>query len=85
MPCGFTLARTLEELAQLTLPAEWGRLHAVRSGQVYAVNGSAYFNRPGPRVVDGLQILAEILHPELLPRTMPVEAWGRVKTDALPR
>jgi iron complex transport system substrate-binding protein len=82
MPCGFTLARTLEELGQITLPAEWRGLSAVRSGEVYAVNGSAYFNRPGPRVVDGLQILAEILHPEILPRTMPADAWRRLDHDA---
>jgi iron complex transport system substrate-binding protein len=85
MPCGFTLARTLEELAQVTLPAEWPRLRAVRSGEVYAVNGSAYFNRPGPRIVDGLQILAEILHPTLFPRMMPGEAWRKLDTDTLGR
>jgi iron complex transport system substrate-binding protein len=83
MPCGFTLSRVLDEVTQITLPAEWRRLRAVRSGDVYAVNGSAYFNRPGPRVVDGLQILAEILHPELVPRTMPAEAWRRLEAAAL--
>jgi iron complex transport system substrate-binding protein len=78
MPCGFTSGRTLEELAQVSLPEEWGTLSAVRSGRVFAVNGSAYFNRPGPRIVVGLQILAEIIHPEIFPRTTPPEAWQRL-------
>jgi iron complex transport system substrate-binding protein len=77
MPCGFTLSRTLEEVGRVTLPEEWRGLRAVRSGRVYAVNGSAYFNRPGPRIVTGLQILAEIIHPEIFPRTTPPEAWRR--------
>ena len=75
MPCGFTRERTLEELAHVSLPKEWRALSAVRSGRVFAVNGSAYFNRPGPRIVVGLQILAEIIHPEIFPRTTPPEAW----------
>jgi iron complex transport system substrate-binding protein len=79
MPCGFTLERTSKEFARVALPDEWLGLSAVRSGHVYAVNGSAYFNRPGPRIVEGLQILAEIMHPELFPRTMPREAWQRIE------
>jgi iron complex transport system substrate-binding protein len=78
MPCGFTLDRTREEFVHLTLPEEWSDLSAVQSGRVYAVNGSAYFNRPGPRIVMGLQILAEIIHPEVFARTTPPEAWQRL-------
>jgi len=78
MPCGFTLDRTLEDVANVTLPEEWSGLSAVRSGRIYAVNGSAYFNRPGPRIVMGLQILSEIIHPEIFPRTTPPEAWQRL-------
>ena len=81
MPCGFTLERTSEEFARVTLPDEWRGLRAVRSRQVYAVNGSAYFNRPGPRIVEGLEILAEIMHPELFPRTMAPGAWQRLEVD----
>jgi iron complex transport system substrate-binding protein len=61
MPCGYDLAQTLEQFRALTLPPEWHALSAVRSGQVYAVNGSAYFSRPGPRLVDGLEVLHSIL------------------------
>ena len=81
MPCGFTLERTSEEFARVTLPDEWLGLSAVRSRHVYAVNGSAYFNRPGPRIVEGLEILAEIMHPELFPRTMARGAWQRLEVD----
>jgi iron complex transport system substrate-binding protein len=85
MPCGFTLERTSDEFARVTLPDEWVGLSAVRSGHVYAVNGSAYFNRPGPRIVEGLEILAEIMHPELFPRTMPREAWQRLEVNSVRR
>src|SRR5256885_8631673 len=49
----------------VSLPDAWRRLAAVRAGHLYAVDGAAYFNRPGPRVVDGLEILAELIHPEV--------------------
>jgi iron complex transport system substrate-binding protein len=61
MPCGYHLAETLEQFRALTLPPEWAMLAAVRSGQVYAVDGTAYFSRPGPRLVDGLEILEGVL------------------------
>ena len=75
MPCGYDLGRTVEEYARWTLPEVWPGLAAVRAGRVYATNGSAYFSRPGPRLVDGLEILAEILHPELFPRRKPPQDW----------
>jgi iron complex transport system substrate-binding protein len=63
MPCGFDLARTQSEMYWLTERPEWRKLRAVQTGQVYMADGNQYFNRPGPRLVDSLQILAEILHP----------------------
>ena len=71
MPCGFDLERTRAEFARTTLPPEWSELPAVRAGRVWAVDGSAYFNRPGPRLVDGLEILAGIIHPELFDPPRP--------------
>lgn len=65
MPCGFGLERAAEELDRASLPSQWYRLPAVRSGAVYVVDGSSYFNRPGPRLVDGVEILASILHPDV--------------------
>jgi iron complex transport system substrate-binding protein len=78
MPCGFDLGRTIEEHGRTAWPAEWSGLPAVRAGQGYAVDGSAYFNRPGPRIVTGVRILAEILHPGTVPRTTSAEAWRRL-------
>ncbi len=57
------IARTLEEMPLLAKRPEWPRLRAVREGRVYVVDGNAYFHRPGPRLVESLEILAEILWP----------------------
>src|SRR5262245_845810 len=62
MPCGFDLARTKEELPALTRRREWDALKAVRTGCVWAADGNAYFNRPGPRLVEALEMLAEAFH-----------------------
>ncbi len=64
-PCGFDLPRTLEEARTLPQRPGWADLNAVRAGRVYAVDGNAYLNRTGPRIVDSLEILAYLLHPEL--------------------
>jgi iron complex transport system substrate-binding protein len=65
MPCGFDLNRTRQEANLLTQRPEWEKLHAAEAGRVYITDGNSYFNRPGPRLVDSLEILAEILHPEI--------------------
>lgn len=65
MPCGFDLNRTRQEANLLTQLPEWEKLHATQAGRVYITDGNSYFNRPGPRLVDSLEILAEILHPEI--------------------
>jgi iron complex transport system substrate-binding protein len=74
MSCGFNVERALGELPLLTGLRGWSDLPAVRQGRVYAVNASAYFSRSGPRLVDGLELLAKILHPELFPGAIPGEA-----------
>jgi iron complex transport system substrate-binding protein len=61
MPCGFHLEETVAQFRAMALPAEWETLAAVRSGEVYAVDGTAYFSRPGPRLIEGLEILDAIL------------------------
>jgi iron complex transport system substrate-binding protein len=63
-PCGFTLARTVEELPVLRDALPWGSWRAVAEDQVYVADGNAFFNRPGPRIVESLEILAACLHPE---------------------
>ncbi|MDT7806132.1 MAG: iron complex transport system substrate-binding protein [Actinomycetota bacterium] len=60
LPCGFTPERTRAELPALAQRPGWADLPAVRSGRVHVLDGPAYFNRPGPRVVDGAEILAEV-------------------------
>ena len=64
MPCGFDLSRTQTEMAPLMALPEWPSLSAVQSGAVYITDGNQFFNRPGPRIVESAEILAEILHPE---------------------
>jgi iron complex transport system substrate-binding protein len=65
LPCGFDLERTLAELPVLLSRPEWTRMKAVRTGRVWAADGNAYFNRPGPRLVEALEMLAAAIHPEL--------------------
>ena len=65
MPCGFDLARTLQDVPLLSRRPEWPSLRAVQTRRVFVCDGNQYFNRPGPRLVESLEILAEILHPEV--------------------
>jgi len=64
MPCGFGINRTLKELRVLSNDEKWNSLRAVKCKNIYVVNANAYFSKPGPRIVVGLEILAKILHPE---------------------
>lgn len=75
MPCGFDLNRTRQEAQLLTKQPKWEELHAVKSGRVYVTDGNAYFNRPGPRLVESLEILAEIIHPEIFQYGYKNKAW----------
>jgi iron complex transport system substrate-binding protein len=61
-PCGFDLARTGQEIYWMTERPGWSGLRAVRNRRVYLADGNQYFNRPGPRVVETLQMLVEMLH-----------------------
>lgn len=62
LPCGFPPERTVRERDLLTSLPGWEDLPAVRSGAVWVLDGPAYFNRPGPRVVRGAEVLAQVLH-----------------------
>jgi iron complex transport system substrate-binding protein len=61
MPCGFHLDETVQQFRTMELPEGWKELIAVRENEIYAVDGTAYFSRPGPRLIDGLEILAAIV------------------------
>ncbi len=65
MPCGFSPERTRREIHLLSTRPGWEGLSAVQNRQVFIVHGSDYFNRPGPRIVTGLEILAKLIHPEV--------------------
>lgn len=82
MPCGFDLARTREESEALIRRPEWQNLRAARTGRVYITDGNQYFNRPGPRLVDSLEILAEILHPDVYAFEFENVGWERLKLEA---
>jgi iron complex transport system substrate-binding protein len=71
MPCGFDVERVMEEMQLLTSRPGWQELPAVATGRVFAANGHAYYSRSGPRLVDGLEVLARLIHPELFPEPVP--------------
>ena len=75
MPCGFGIKRTLEDLGYLQNRKGWQELKAVKKNKVFVVDGNQYFNRPGPRLVDSAEILAEIIHRENFERKYPEDAW----------
>lgn len=78
MPCGFDLDRTRKEASVVTGTTWWTNLPAARADRVWIVDGSSYFNRPGPRLVDGLEILAHIQQPDLFPKPPDADAAARV-------
>jgi len=71
MPCGFHPKRTLEEIDLVLEREGWQELPAVKNDRVFIVDGSAYFNRPGPRIITGVEILAQIIHPEIFSNLAP--------------
>ncbi|HLY37889.1 MAG TPA: cobalamin-binding protein [Candidatus Binatia bacterium] len=81
--CGFDVARTIADVARLRAVPEWRRLPAVRDGEVYVVDGSAYFSRPGPRTVDSLEMLAAILHPARFARDFAPTACRQLSPSEL--
>jgi iron complex transport system substrate-binding protein len=76
-PCGFDIARTKKEMPALTQKPEWKQLRAVKNGHVYLADGNQYFNRPGPRVVESLEALAEMIYPELFHFGHEGKGWER--------
>ena len=79
-PCGFDIKRTIEETHLLTGKAEWKNLKAVRGNRVVVADGNQYFNRPGPHLVESLEILAEIIHPHLFNFGHENSGWVRLNS-----
>src|SRR5262249_54931448 len=65
MPCGYNATRAANEWREFKPPASWQSLPAIRDNKIHAVDANAYFSRPGPRLAEGIAILAHILHPEI--------------------
>jgi iron complex transport system substrate-binding protein len=80
--CGFSVERTMRDLPALQFVPGWAEAPAVRSGRVFVVDGSQYFNRPGPRLVDSLEMLAHALHPEVHPMPSGLPCPVRAKGSA---
>jgi iron complex transport system substrate-binding protein len=78
LPCGFDIARTRRDLHVLTGRPEWPGLKAARTGRAFVADGNQYFNRPGPRLVESLEILAELLHPGAFAFGHEGTGWQRV-------
>ena len=71
MPCGFDLQRAVEDVPLLVNLEGWDSLPAVRNDRVYVIDAAAYTSRLGPRLVTGLEIMAEIIHPDLFSGMIP--------------
>lgn len=82
--CGFSIDRTLDDLPKLVSYPGFARLKCIGNGQVYLADGSQFFNRPGPRLVDSLELLAHALHPELHPLPDHLEPAIRMKREPKP-
>jgi len=77
LPCGYDIARTLQDMPILEAKPGWRDLRAVREGRVVIADGNQYFNRPGPRVAESLEIMAEICHPGALDYGHAGKGWVR--------
>jgi len=77
-PCGFNLEKAFKQASHLKSQPGWAELPAVRNQRVYAVDANSYFARPGPRVVEGTELLAHLIHPELFDWNGPDDAFRRI-------
>ena len=78
MPCGYNSARIATEFNSLRFPEVWSKLPAVRNRRIFAVDANSYLSRPGPRLATGVEILAQIFHPELFPSNPAVGAFQKL-------
>jgi len=78
LPCGFDIPRTRQELPVLMRRPEWSGLRAMRMNRTYLLDGNQYFNRPGPRLAESLEILAEIFHSEAFSFGHKEAGWQRL-------
>jgi iron complex transport system substrate-binding protein len=79
IPCGYYISDTIRQIKSVRFPSSWRSMAAINSGQIWALDATSYFSRPGPRLIDGAEILAKLLHPQLFGEPSPSEA---LKIDA---
>ena len=77
LPCGYDIEKSRSEMGGLTAQSGWSDLQAVRAGRVYLTDGNQYFNRPGPRLAESLEILAEVLHPRAFQYGYEGRGWQK--------
>ncbi len=82
MPCGFGLAQTRRDLPALRAHPAWGALPAVRNQRVYSVDGNAYMNRPGPRLIDSAEIIAGLVQPGLFASLIPAGCYEAIERES---
>jgi iron complex transport system substrate-binding protein len=82
LPCGFKIAQTIADLGLLTENPAWTNLRAVKGGRVYVIDGHHFFNRPGPRLIESAEIVAEILHPDRFAFGHQGTGWIALKDEA---
>ena len=78
MPCGFGLEHTKQETRILSHHDGWSHLRACRENRTFITDGHQFFNRPGPRLIDSLEILAEIIHPDVFKSRFAGKAWEQI-------
>ena len=83
MPCGFNVPRALQDIPLLAQRAEWATLPAVQQQRVYVIDANAYTSRSGPRLVCGLESIAEMLHPTVFSGMIPAEGGVQLSADQL--
>ena len=80
MPCGFDIDSTLIEFEQAKISNKWKSLQAVQNNEIFAVDAGAYFSKPSPRTITGLEILAKIIHPDkFLDIIVPTNSFIKIK------
>jgi iron complex transport system substrate-binding protein len=78
MPCGYSSGRATAEFNFKELPSSWDKLPAIHNRRVFAVDANSYFSRPGPRLSDGVELLAHLFHPDVVPLNVPGEAFQKL-------
>lgn len=78
MPCGYSSRRAAGEFDLNALPPSWGKLPAIHDRRIFAVDANSYFSRPGPRLTDGLELLAHLFHPQIVPLNLPSDSFQKL-------